>query len=113
MKIQQAWEMFKKTGKIDYYLEYKRKKQVNMISKVEGFIISEVPYGDTSKIINVLTKEHGLIGIIANFGTINDNTIEVSFVRQFMVKKIIIPIFILSGVIVIFASKKRNEKDTF
>ena len=36
-----------------------------MISKVEGFIISEVPYGDTSKIINVLTKEHGLIGIIA------------------------------------------------
>ena len=35
-----------------------------MISKVEGFIMSEVPYGDTSKIINVLTKEHGLIGII-------------------------------------------------
>lgn len=35
-----------------------------MISKVEGFILNEVPYGDTSKIINVLTKEHGLIGIL-------------------------------------------------
>ena len=33
--------------------------------KIKRFIISEVPYGDTSKIINVLTKEHGLIGIIA------------------------------------------------
>ena len=35
-----------------------------MINKVEGFIMSEIPYGDSSKIINVLTKEHGLIGII-------------------------------------------------
>ena len=36
-----------------------------MIEKVEGIIISEVAYGDTSKIINIFTKEHGIIGVIA------------------------------------------------
>lgn len=36
-----------------------------MIEKVEGIIISETPYGDTSKIINVLTKDYGIIGIMA------------------------------------------------
>ena len=36
-----------------------------MLVEVEGFIIKETPYGETSKIINVLTKEKGLIGIIA------------------------------------------------
>ena len=35
-----------------------------MITKVEGIIISETPYGDTSKIINVFTKEYGIIGIM-------------------------------------------------
>ena len=37
-----------------------------MISSVEGIIVSETPYGNTSKIINVFTKEHGIIGILAN-----------------------------------------------
>ncbi len=35
-----------------------------MITKVEGIIVSETPYGDTSKVINVLTKEYGIIGIM-------------------------------------------------
>lgn len=35
-----------------------------MISKVEGIILSVIPYGETSKIINVYTKEYGVIGII-------------------------------------------------
>ena len=35
-----------------------------MITKVEGIIVSETPYGDTSKIINVFTKEYGIIGIM-------------------------------------------------
>lgn len=35
-----------------------------MLEEVTGFIFSEIPYGETSKIINVLTKEHGLIGIM-------------------------------------------------
>ena len=35
-----------------------------MLLEVEGFILSETPYGETSKIINVLTKEKGLIGIM-------------------------------------------------
>lgn len=33
--------------------------------EVEGIIISEKPYGETSKIIQCLTKEYGIIGIIA------------------------------------------------
>ena len=35
-----------------------------IIKEVEGFIISEVPYGDTSKIINIFTND-GVIGCIA------------------------------------------------
>ncbi|MFI3260145.1 MAG: DNA repair protein RecO [bacterium] len=33
---------------------------------VEGFILSETPYRESSKILNILTKEYGLIGVIAN-----------------------------------------------
>lgn len=35
-----------------------------MLKEVEGFILKETPYGETSKIINVLTKEYGLIGMM-------------------------------------------------
>ena len=35
-----------------------------MLLEVEGFILNELPYGESSKIINVLTKEKGLIGIM-------------------------------------------------
>lgn len=36
-----------------------------MIEKVEGIIVSETPYGETSKIINVFTHNYGVIGIMA------------------------------------------------
>ena len=36
-----------------------------MLECVEGFILNETPYGETSKIINVFSKEYGLIGILA------------------------------------------------
>ena len=36
-----------------------------MLKEVDGFILTETPYGESSKIINVLTKEFGIIGIIA------------------------------------------------
>lgn len=36
-----------------------------MLIEVEGVIISDVDYGNTSKIINVFTKEYGIIGIHA------------------------------------------------
>lgn len=36
-----------------------------MIKKIEGIIVSEVDYKESSKIINVLTKEYGIIGLIA------------------------------------------------
>lgn len=35
-----------------------------MLTEVEGFILTETPYGETSKIINVFTKEYGVIGIM-------------------------------------------------
>lgn len=36
-----------------------------MIKKVEGIIVSEIDYKESSKILNILTKENGLIGVIA------------------------------------------------
>ncbi len=37
-----------------------------MISRFEGIIIKETPYGDNSKVINILTKEQGIIGVMCN-----------------------------------------------
>lgn len=36
-----------------------------MVEKVEGIILSETPYKESSKILNVYTKKYGLIGMIA------------------------------------------------
>jgi len=36
-----------------------------MIKKVEGIIISEVDYKESSKIINIFTKDDGIIGVLA------------------------------------------------
>lgn len=35
------------------------------IEKVEGIVINEKDYGETSKILDVITKEHGLISVMA------------------------------------------------
>ena len=35
-----------------------------MITEVEGLIVKETPYGDSSKIIQVLTRDYGLISIM-------------------------------------------------
>ena len=35
------------------------------IIEVEGIIIDEKPYGETSKILNIITKDKGLIGVLA------------------------------------------------
>ena len=35
------------------------------IESIEGIILSETNYSESSKILNVLTKEHGLIGVIS------------------------------------------------
>lgn len=35
-----------------------------MIEKVEGFVVGVTPYSDTSKIINIFTKDHGIIGVM-------------------------------------------------
>lgn len=36
-----------------------------MIREFEGIIVSETPYGESSKIINILTKEDGVVGVMA------------------------------------------------
>ena len=50
-----------------------------MIEKVEGIVVSEVDYKESSKIINVLSPQYGVIGIIAK-GTkkVNSNLSSVS-----------------------------------
>lgn len=40
------------------------KRVMKMITKVEGIIVNETPYGDTSKIIQIFTKEYGIIGVM-------------------------------------------------
>ncbi len=35
------------------------------IEKVEGIVVSETNYSESSKILNVYTKEHGILGVIA------------------------------------------------
>ncbi len=35
------------------------------MEEVEGIVISETNYSETSKILNIMTKEHGLIGVIS------------------------------------------------
>ncbi len=35
------------------------------IESIEGIILSEINYSEASKILNILTKEHGLIGVIS------------------------------------------------
>ncbi len=35
------------------------------IESIEGIVLSETNYSESSKILNVLTKEHGLIGMMS------------------------------------------------
>lgn len=35
------------------------------IKKLEGIVVSEVSYSESSKVLNILTKEHGLIGVMS------------------------------------------------
>ena len=36
-----------------------------MIREFEGIIVTETPYGESSKILNILTKDAGIIGVMA------------------------------------------------
>lgn len=36
-----------------------------MIREFEGIIVSETPYGESSKILNILTKDAGIVGVMA------------------------------------------------
>lgn len=36
-----------------------------MIDKIEGIVVSEQAYGETSKIINILTPDRGIVGVMA------------------------------------------------
>ncbi len=36
-----------------------------MVTKVEGIVVSETPYSESSKILNVITREYGVIGILS------------------------------------------------
>lgn len=36
-----------------------------MIREFEGIIVSETPYGESSKILNILTRDEGIVGVMA------------------------------------------------
>ena len=36
-----------------------------MQTKTKGIVLSETPYSETSKILNILTEDYGLIGVIS------------------------------------------------
>ena len=63
------WELFKKTGDIKYYRLYqaiaKKKWWSLKIECVEGIVLSETNYSESSKILNVFTREYGMIGILS------------------------------------------------
>ena len=63
------WELFKKTGDIKYYRLYqaiaKKKWWGLKIECVEGIVLSETNYSESSKILNVFTREYGMIGILS------------------------------------------------
>ena len=47
MNKKDLWNLFKQTGKVEYYLKYKEmggKQVIVMIKKVEGIIIKETSY---------------------------------------------------------------------
>lgn len=58
-----------------------------MVIDVEGIIINTKSYGDTSKIVNIFTKEYGIIGVIAkgckslksNLRSVTDKLIYANF----------------------------------
>lgn len=43
------------------------------VLSIEGFVISTLKYGESSKILNILTKEQGIIGVIAK-GSLNEKS---------------------------------------
>lgn len=43
------------------------------IISIEGFVVSSLKYGENSKILNILTREKGIIGVIAK-GALNEKS---------------------------------------
>jgi len=52
-----------------------------MIKKIEGIVLTETPYGDNSKIINVLTADLGLIGLMCKGAKSLRNPLRTKTVR--------------------------------
>lgn len=42
----------------------KKREVKKVITKVEGIIVNETPYGDSSKIIQLFTRKYGIIGVM-------------------------------------------------
>ena len=63
-----VWKLFKETGDIKYYILLKnmnKRSDQMKIEKVEGIVIGETNYSESSKILNILTKEYGIIGVMS------------------------------------------------
>ena len=69
-----------------------------MLDSIEGFIFNVVDYGDTSKIINIFTKD-GIIGCIDKGAKSLKSNLRVNTTKftygKFIINKKIITIFII------------------
>ena len=61
------WKLFVKTGDIKYYnlMQALKKSDQMKIESFEGIILTETNYSESSKILNVLTNDRGIIGVMS------------------------------------------------
>ena len=62
------WKLFIKTGDIRYYnllQALKKKWWLLKIDSFEGIVLTETNYSESSKILNVLTSDRGVVGIMS------------------------------------------------
>ena len=61
------WKLFIKTGDIKYYnlMQALKKSDQMKIESFEGIILTETNYSESSKILNVLTNDRGIIGVMS------------------------------------------------
>ena len=63
------WDLFQKTGNINYYILSKKIKEKSWgkleVVKVEAIVLGETNYGESSKILKILTEKYGIISVMS------------------------------------------------
>ena len=68
MDAERCWQRFARTGRIDHYLDYRRAAARCLPEEgtmdefvIMGLVLQEIEYGESDRIIKILTAEKGLI----------------------------------------------------